>query len=217
MQRLKLLVTGVAVAFLLMVPRAASAGMGEVIDIIIGLTGPQMIGVPIKCELNLESRATTCYAAGIRIPRAERKVDDDFWTARRFWASLGGGVYFSTTKDSDMRNFDAFAIQMFALEPTVNYRLGRLRGGSNFAYEVGAGPTMMFFHSRDFESFFNWGIKTTPAALTWRNVSSHNLIFHFAYNLRVFPDAFTAEDFGGTTSTHTGREIAHGVTFGIGF
>jgi hypothetical protein len=200
---------------IVLAPQAASAGMGEVIDAIIGLTGPQMIGVPIKCELNLQTQETTCYAAGIRIPRQERKIDDDFWQRRKFWASLGGGVSFSTGKNSEMREFDAFAVRMLALEPTLNYRTILTAGG--FALEHGAGPSLLQLSGTDFDSFVKGGIKLTPAALTWRHVSRHNLIVHVAYNLRIFPKGFTSEDFGSTSITHTGREFAHGFTFGVGF
>jgi hypothetical protein len=211
MRRLRLGTVGFVFAIVL-APQAASAGMGEIIDIIVGLTGPQMIGVPIKCELNLRTQTTTCYAAGIRIPRRERKVDDDFWQSRQFWASLGGGVYFSTGKNSEMREFDAFCVRMLALEPTLNYRsVGPTTGG--FALEHGAGPSLFHFSGSDFDSFVKGGIKVTPAALTWRR----KLIVHVAYNVRIFPKAFTSEDFGSTSSTHTGRELAHGFTFGVGF
>ena len=118
-----------------------------------------------------------------------------------------------------MREFEAFCVRMLALEPTLNYRtVGPTSAGSGgFALEHGAGASVFHLSGDDFDSFVKGGIKVTPAALTWRNVSDRNLIIHFAYNLRVFPKAFTSEDFGSTTVTHTGREFAHGITFGVGF
>lgn len=220
MRRVTLGTAGIMLAIVFTVPRAASAGMGEVIDGIIGLTGPQMIGVPIECEVSFApqtatqkpTQTTTCYAAGIPIPRRGRAADDAFWNARKFWASFGGGVYFSTGKDSEMREFDAFCVRMLALEPTLNYRTVDPTDGG-FVLEHGAGPSFLHLSGSDFDSFVKGGIKLTPAALTWRR----RLIFHVAYNVRIFPKAFTSEDFGATSVTHNGREIAHGFTFGIGF
>ena len=42
--------------------------------------------------------------------------------------------------------------------------------------------------------------------------------FGVAYNLRIFPSAFTAQEFGADpgTTTHSGRELAHGFAFTLG-
>jgi hypothetical protein len=222
MRRLRLGTTGFAFALLLMVPRAASAGMGEIIDVIIGLTGPQMVGAPIACELDLgESRDTACYFAGVRFPRPRlsakqtvRSVDDTFWTGRNLWVSLGGGVYGSSPKDSEMRDFEFARVWMLAFEPTLNYR--SVTSGK-FVIEHGAGPSVLSLFGKGFDSFVKGGIKVTPVAVTWRDVAGGRLIVAVAYNLRIFPEAFTSQDFGATTTTHSGREIAHGFTFGVRF
>ncbi len=228
MRRLRL---GMFLAVLmLMVPRGASAGMGDFIDGIIGLTGPQMVGVPMACEVILDGdeRDTACYLAGIRVPWPRMNEDDDFWRRRTYWVSFGGGVYASTGKDSEMRGFEAYDVWMFALEPMLHYRsIGPGRGRGNirkFAMEHGIGPSLFYLFGKgidgnDFDAFANGGIKIRPVALTWRNLTTSGLGFGFAYNLRIFPTAFKAEDFGGdpTSNEHEGREYAHGFSFTLNF
>ena len=177
MRRLWRGTTGVAAALLLMVPRVASAGMGDVIDVIIGLTGPQMVGTPIACEVILDaSKDKACYVAGFPVPWPEPGVDDDFWQRRDFWVSFGGGVYTSTGKDSDMRGFECVRRMDAGSRADAefsNYRKRRRRG--NFKVEHGFGPSLFFLFGsgidgKDFDGFANGGIKVKPVALTFRNL-----------------------------------------------
>jgi hypothetical protein len=226
MRRLKLGTTGIAMALLLMVPRAASAGMGEAVDFIIGLTGPQMVGVPMACEVILgegdRKGDAACYLAGIRVPWPRFMEDDLFWQDRNYWVSFGGGVYASTGKNSDMRNFNAYDVWMLAIEPMVNYRTFK-NESQNFVVEHGVGPSLLFLFGngidgRDFEAFAKGGIKVRPVALTWRNLKGF-LDLGVAYNLRIFPQPFTAPEFGGDalTNRHEGREYAQGFSVTVGF
>jgi hypothetical protein len=241
MRRLKPGTVGLAVALLLIVPHAASAGMGDFIDTIIGLTGPQMVGVPMACEVILEGddRDTACYIAGIGVPWPRPLEDDRFWRRRDSWVSFGGGVYTSTGKDSEMRGFEAYDVWMLALEPMWNIRsIGRLPGRNDprareeainstsrkFTMEHGVGPSLLFFfgdgiNGNDFDAFANGAIKVRPVALTWRNLTQGGFGLGVAYNLRIFPKAFTAEDFGGdpATNEHEGREYAHGFSVSLSF
>ena len=225
MRRLKMGTAGVMLAIMLAVPRAADAGgMGDVIDVIIGLTGPQMVGAPFACELDLAAtKQTACYFVGFRYPLpvppsadiTVRSLDDTFWRSRDFWLSLGGGVYGSTPKDSKMRQFEIARIWMLAFEPMVNYRLFK-NERENFVVELGAGPSVLSLFGEGFDAFAKGGIKVTPS-ITRRNVSGGRLILSVGYTFRFFPNAFTSEDFGGTTPTHSGREVAHGFSLGLRF
>ena len=211
MQRRRLGTAAVMLAILLGAPRAASAGMGELLDLIIGLTGPQMIGVPIDCEINVETRQRACYAAGVRVPTAPR--DDTYRQNRRLWVTVGGGVYVSTDRDSEMREFAWGDAGMLAFEPTVQVRsIGRDINGTSFALEHGAGASLLYLFG-DFDSFVKGGIKFRPATIAFRNINGGRWDVGIAYNLRFFPNAFTPADFGrpGPT-THGGREFAHGFT-----
>lgn len=226
MRRLRLRTSGIVVALSLIIPATASAGMGEVVDIIIGLTGPQMFGLPIACEFNLkpndvdpDAPKRACFIGPYRINGPA--IPDYFWAGRNVWASVGGAAYFSTTKDSEMRPFDWFDAGMLAFEPTLNYRLFKTPSGPKlrprFVIEAGAGGSLFYVFGDGFEPFVKGGIKLKPAAFTWH--LRGNGYLGLAYNLRIFPNAFTSEDFGADTTTpsHNGRESAHGLTVFVGF
>jgi hypothetical protein len=215
MRRLRLAMTGFAVVVLLMVPRSASAGMGEVVDYILGLTGPAMIGLPIGCDLNLNSRESACNFSFIQLKGPD---DDSFWLNRRFWVSLSGGIYASTAKDSEMREFSWFDVGMLALEPTLNYRTFTRGDDARYVIEHGAGGSLLYLFGDGFEPFAKGAIKIRPISFTARNVFNGRISLGVAYNLRIFPDAFTSEDFGAPpSSTHGGREVAHGFTIILGY
>ena len=218
MRRLRVGTAGIVVALMLMVPRTASAGMGEFVDYIIGLTGPQMVGLPIACQLDLETRETACYVSHVRIPQQDAGVDERYWQNRRFWVSIGGGAYVSTGKNSEMREFEAFRVGMLGFEPMINYRTVAPES-RNFAIEHGAGPSLLYLFGKGFDSFVKGGIKVRPVAVTWTNIGRRRMDIGVAYNLRIFPNAFTSEDFGVSpgTTTHSGREFAHGITIIAGF
>lgn len=214
MQRLKLATTGFVMALLLMVPHSASAGPAEVVDWILGLTGPAMIGLPIACDLDLNSKETECHLSWIRLKGTS---DDSFWERRRLWASLGGGVYTSTNKDSEMREFSWFDVGMLALEPTLNYRSVATEG-NRLVVEHAAGGSLLYLFGDGFSPFAKGAIKIRPISVTRRDFIKGRIDLGVAYNLRIFPDAFTSEDFGAPpSSTHTGREVAHGFTIILGY
>jgi hypothetical protein len=224
MRRLRLGTAGLAVAVSLLAPRPASAGMGDVIDVILGLRGPQMVGIPMACEVILEEpKQKACYVAGFPVPWPKPGVDDDFWQSRDYWVSFGGGVYSSTGKDSDNGAFEAYDTWMLTLEPTLNIRsFGRNRRG-NFKIEHGVGPSLFFLFGsgvdgKDFDSFANGGIKVKPVGLAWRNIWK-GVDLGAAYNLRIFHKEFTAQDFGGDPgpATDTGREYVQGFSISISF
>lgn len=227
MRRLRMGTIGFAVALLLVVPRMAHAGMGEWIDVIVGLTGPQMVGLPIACdfilnptEANPDAAKKACFAGPLRIKGP--RLPDGFWSRRNFWASVGGAVYFSTTKNSEMRPFDWFDAGMLAFEPTLNYRSLRIRnsaGALRFVIEHGAGGSIFYVFGDGFEPFVKGGIKLRPIAFTVTDIFESSWDLGVAYNLRIFPSPFTSAEFGvdSAASTHGGREFAHGFTAIVGW
>jgi hypothetical protein len=220
---------GFGLALLLVAPRVANAGMGEWIDVIVGLSGPQMVGVPLACEVILkQEKEKACYIAGFPVPWPKPGQDDAFFHQRDQWLSFGGGVYASTGTDSEAGGYEAYDVWLLAFEPTVNVRsLGRKpRQGEDrkFKMEHGAGLSLFYMFGRgidgkDFDAFANGGIKLRPVALTWRNITPH-LDRGVAYNLRIFPQRFTAQDFGadGTgTTTDEGAEYVQGFSITVSF
>lgn len=212
MRRLTLATAGITLAIMLAAPRAATAGMGEVIDGIIGLTGPQMIGVPIACEVNIPNKETACYVVGKTVRRAWNTGGfQTFWRSQRLFVSIGGGVYGSTGKNSEMREFEGGRVRMLAFEPMVVYRWFP-RTESSFSIEHGAGASALYLFG-DFPSFGKGGIKIRPIGGVWRDIKGTEWDFGLTYNLRFFPDAFTAAEFGKPgPPTHGGREFAHGFS-----
>jgi hypothetical protein len=141
-------------------------------------------------------------------------MPDRYAEERKLWVVIGGGAYTSTNKDSEMRSFSWGDAHMLAFEPTVNAQSYERTSdsGTRFAVEHGAGVSALYLFG-DFDSFGKGGFKIRPLAVVWRNINGGGLNFGLAYNLRLFPTAFTPADFGrpGPT-THGGREVAHGFT-----
>src|SRR4030095_4997087 len=107
MSRRKLGTMGILLS-LLAIPSTAHA---SIIDIIFGMSGPQMIGVVLHCELDLEHKADDPTKEDVLECRG---VDYLFYKQlkprpmRRVWLSLDAAYYFSASKDSDGNQYDAF-------------------------------------------------------------------------------------------------------------
>ena len=208
-----------AVLFVCPVP-AAAAGAGGVIDLIAGMSGPQMIGLPIWCDFTLQTdtddpRYKTpparqeCRIVGKRLGR--RDADDPagrkFMDTRFIWVTTGGGFYFSTGEDSDTNHYNFFDVLMLAYEPMVNIRSLKRR---DVRIDHGVmGLSYFFLFGEDFSRFSNVGMKFTPIHVSWRH-------FEIAYNFRVFPTPFRPEQFPDQFRADDpvgGAEVIHGFTF----
>ena len=219
MRRLRLGTTGLVVALMLMMPGAASAGVGEVVDYIIGLTGPPMIGVPISCDIDTQLKKTVCHAATIVLPptRARILANEEMFNNRQLWVSLGGGFYWSTGQDTDMGKFGFGTVKMLALEPTVNVRSIRADAGA-LVIEHGAALSALFIFAKDVDFSANGGLKVKWVGITRRDALG-GADLGLAYNMRFFPDAFRASQFSpdGSTARHGGREFVHSFTLTVGY
>lgn len=112
-----------------------------------------------------------------------------------------------------MRPFEGWGVRMVSFEPMFQFR--SFQSGPNrtghFRVEHAAGASYFFLTGRDFDNFHNIGFRFTPVTLTYRIVFAQ-------YNIRLFPDGFTSEQFGadpGTSTLHRGRELVNGFSFGI--
>jgi hypothetical protein len=198
-------------------PRPAAAGA---VDYIVGLTGPAMIGFPIGCEVAVDNLVPSKDPNAPPVPRLECLVAGAgssqpfawpaFRTATTWSVLIGGSVYISTGKDSKMngtviKEFDFGDVAILAFEPMVNKKLGTFDlWGSSAMINLAGGWTRFFVYG-GFPSFHNSGIKIAPA-FHWKRLS-------VTYNLRIFPDAFTAAEFGaapGVAATHGDRELVQG-------
>jgi hypothetical protein len=215
--RRRISLAGIVLAAVLASPQLASA---SIIDFIWEMSGPQMIGVPIYCDIDLRTDEKECRIGGIRLPspklttveKAAREREDyrAFRATRTFWLSMQGGVFASTTKDSDMSEFEAWKVQMLSWEPMLGYR-SFSSASERFVIDHGlAGVSYFILFGSDFKRFHNVGFKFTPIGVTYRWVN-------VSYNVRLFPSGFTSEQFNvdGSSTTHRGREILTG--FSVGF
>jgi len=225
MRRAMLWSAGSVLAVALVCPPAATAaGVDAVIDLIAGMSGPQMIGLPTWCDFTLEAdtddkRYRTPppkQECGIFAWRLARRADDDpegrkFRETRSIWITTGGGLYFSTGEDSDTNNYDFFDVWMLAYEPMLNIRSVK-RPDVRIDHGV-MGLSYFFMFGNDFKKFSNVGMKFTPIHVSFRN-------FEIAYNFRVFPSPFRPEQFPNRFRADDpvgGAELVHGFTFGVKF
>jgi hypothetical protein len=202
---------GFVFAVMLLCPRASSAG---IIDFIYELSGSQMIGVPIHCFVDLSASAGRdtqdtqdfqCKISEIHIS-GDRLLRDR--PTPRFRLEVGGGVYISTSKDSELKEFDWFKVQLFAYEPMLHFRSFE-RNSTTITHGV-MGLSYFLLTGSGFKRFDNVGMKFAP-------VEFRRGRFSAAYTFRVFPNPFTAEQFGapaGTTTETAGTEVVHGFMVG---
>lgn len=204
MPRLRMAMAGFVLAAVVAFPRSASA---SIIDFIWEMSGPQMVGLIFYCEFDPSTKQLECRAFDKRVygnarPRAER----------RLWLNIPGAGYISTGKDSDDREYDFGKAQLFSFEPalevrSITRRLGVMHHGI-------IGLSYFFLTGSGFEHFDKVGLKFVPIGFTFRNG------VNLALSLRVFPNGFTADEFGvGTRQHDVDRpwERVYGVAFGWGY
>ena len=174
MPRARMVLAGLLLAGGLALPHGAEAG---VVDFILEMSGPQMIGTGIACDIELASSNSECRLTGIRVAGDLSGRG----TRGRLWLTLEGNVYLATGKDSEMRPFKFGHAQMFSYEPTLNLRS---IGKGDIAIHHGVvGLSYVFLTGSELKRFDNVGMKLDPIAFTSRN---H---FAVAYNLRCFQTA----------------------------
>ena len=213
MPRVRIGIAPIVVAITLTVPGSAAAG---IIDFIYEMSGPQMWGIPIQCDLDLRSRPAKNEQDGTPRNYQCRFIEKHLGGERLFrtaqdrwlWVSIGGGVYTSTTKDSRPLRFDAWKIGMIAYEPMLHVRSFQSAGSTRtrFAVEHGAiGFSHMLFVGKGFDPFDNIGMKFMPLQVRYKRLS-------VGYTMRVFPRGYTSPQFGGPPTRSTqGAEVVNGI------
>ena len=199
MPRVRMAMAGFVLAAVFGLPQSASA---SIIDFIWEMSGPQMIGFNAQCEFDVHNQRYECFALDAHIA-GERNVRSE----RRLWLTLTGGVYFATGKDSEMRPFSFGKVQMFSYEPTLDVR-SFSRGNVKIDHGV-IGLSYFFLTGSDFKNFDNVGMKLVPISVTINRLT-------ISYTVRIFPNGFTTEQFGGdpAATTHEGREVVTGLAIG---
>ena len=218
MSRTYVRIAGVVLLTLLAFP---SVGRASIIDIIIKMSGPQMIGFPIHCEYNLNYKEGQKDAeTGKDLTKTEcRWVDYRFSgnlprrSYRRWWLSLDTTPFVSTGKNSgpnDANEYRAFENYMVAFEPLVEVRSGTTGDWSFHHGLVGVSYDVLF--GSNFGTFDKFGFRFRPVGVTYRKK------VNFALTIRWYPNGFTADEFGALKprleNVNRANEFLYGFSVG---
>jgi hypothetical protein len=188
---------------LLATPREGSAGIGEWIW---EMSGPMMVGGVVECRYSvLDGGWDSCTVSGV--PLRQRKYD------QKLWLALAGGIYGSTGKNSDGTDYRGGKVWMLAFDPMIeiqsagNDRFGIYHGVFGVSYNLMFGP--------DFSSFTNAAFKLRPIGFFVPFIKNTKL--DVAYNLRLYPNGFSADAFGLTSEVPSGpgTETVHSISIGL--
>ena len=188
----------------LVFPTHARAGL---MDIIWEMSGPQMIGTLVRCRIPFNDARKTCEVKVVLTPDGRIKHEN-------VWLALEGGAYVSTGLNNGGTDYKFGRIGMFAFEPMLEFRYAGdiaaanekprkptqsvAQGTQNTQPEsprwgaVYGGVGLMinrFVVKGSAPSFTKYGVKVRPIAITYGG-------WTVEYNLRLYPDGFTPDQFG---------------------
>jgi hypothetical protein len=190
------------------IPRPASANLW---DLIWEMSGPQMIGFRAECRHGFDGTF-----AGCRIPPGFPIGNVGARTNVRTWLALEGGLYVSTGKNADDPDVDEVEFEfgdafMIAFEPMIEVR------STSWMHHGVLGVSYDFFLGPDFRRFTNAGFKLRPVAVAVPVGGGFTL--DVAYNLRLYPNGFTASDFNKAPVPvlRNRSEAVHSISFDVRF
>lgn len=175
-------VTVVLLGILLIRPGDARAGL---MDFIWDMSGPQMVGVVLRCRVPLGGGTAQCEFVEKKVGIQEGQTD--VMKGPRVWFNVEGAIYTSTGKNEGTTDFRAFRTHMLGFDPIVEYAWV-----SNDRVRVftGAGVTLQFLVGDGFNRFGKAGFKVRPIGV---ELGDH---VELAFNVRLYPDGFGADQFG---------------------
>jgi hypothetical protein len=196
-------------------PRTSDAGL---IDVILEMSGPQLIGFGLECDLAVDGDGKPeCTILGIRLGSPGPEV-----RRRRVWVNVLAAAYVSTGRDGKENGqqipFSGFETRMVGFDPMVAVRWSPDSWGSHRLH-VGGGFSLNRFFGADIDTFNNWAFKVRPLAWDWDRAFlfwGRQWTLGAAYNLRVYPNGFDASPTGGLASTSE-RELVHGFLVGLSY
>lgn len=192
------------VLFLGVVFGAPRVGEAAIMEFIWGLSGPQLIGIGVGCKFD---GGKLVFCPGDTKPRG------DAWSRVLFTAA--GSVLVSTGRNAESGVDYRFGdVGMIAVEPNVSFNSVNTESGVRVFHNIGPTYDILFGLRRDFDTFQKLGIKVTPLEVVFRDDRAV-----FAFNLRLYPDGFTDDEFGVGQRLDYDRpfETVIGVTFGYSF
>jgi hypothetical protein len=187
------------------------------LEVILEMSGPQMLGISGDCRLRLDPFELLSCKGSPGVTVGQYFVDADR-PERAWWLTLGGGYYFSTNKTIRGRPFGYFDVNMLTFDPMIET--------ASQAWDVGyseldlhlyhgAGVSLNALFAEGVPASYNTAIKLRPFGIVVPFSNTWGI--DFSYDLRLYPNAFEAEDFGPVTTPvpPQGREAVHAFVFGV--
>ncbi len=158
-----------------------------------------MIGKVGRCRVPVSGGVTKCNLFGIPV-----RENIDIMSESRVWVNLEGSVHFSTGKNEGDTDYRAFRTYMASFEPLIEVTSG---SSGRVRFFHGAGLASHFLAGPDFRRFTNAGYKVRPVGV---EIGDR---WEFAFNFRLYPDGFGADQFGFGPSPSGDRAFEY--TWGI--
>ena len=201
-------------AALLAVPRTGSAGIGEVI---LELSGPKMFGVGLECRLLLSGDWESC-----KVSTPTGLLFGENQPNRKTWLALGGSFYWSLDSDVNGQHYDTGEVKMWSLDPMLEIESKSWGEADDLRLQIYhgiLGVSYNLIHGENFPTFSNVAFKLRPFGIVVP--FSENWGVDFSYNVRLYPNAFEAEDFGKVTvpglAPGAGAEFVQSFVVGLRF
>jgi hypothetical protein len=194
----------IALVALLACPKA---GHANIIDWIWTMSGPQMVGLVLHCEYDIQNNISECRGLDYRFVGKLEPRD-----TRRVWLSIDTGFYTGTGRNSDGYVFRRFKDRMIAFEPIVEMRSYTSKDRKVTYHHGLVGVSWDYLYGEGYEGFDKFGVKFRPVGVTI------NRKWNMSYTLRIYPNGFTPDEFGFVPREEDADrpvEILHGFTFGI--
>jgi hypothetical protein len=171
--------TAVFLFFLLFAfPRTSSAGLW---DVIIEMSGPQLVGGFSGCLLDLNGTFHRCSIAGVPVKKGKDGGLEFGWPTEpltaRTWLFLQGGTYFSTGLPP-ATEFEVGRVYMVSADPMFAFR-----SGVGKYHAVGASLNLIV--SNDFRRVGNYGLKLQP--IVWSMLGAE-----WDVTVRLYKNGFDA-------------------------
>ena len=232
LHRRLLLATCVLVASFAL-PREGSAG---IIDVILEMSGPKMVGFTAECRLLFTGDWESCKGSGVTGPL---KVLGSAFTEQRpprVWLSLAGGYYWSVDKEVNHVHYGKGEVKMWTFDPMLEFeswsspkcqaqRAAACDGLRWQIYHGALGVSYNILFGDNFTTFSNAGLKMRPfgivapvlkrVPLPWTDKTA-SIGADFSYDVRVYTRRFSARDFNRVPvePEKNGAETVNALVFG---
>jgi hypothetical protein len=191
------------------VPRRSEA---SIIDFIMEMSGPQMLGVGYQCLVSITGKLDQCglNSAIMRYepPRGPDKQDVPAGKSPVPFFVLGTTLFASTGRDSQSQGYDWGEIWMLALEPGVAVRT---HDGDTWRIHHFAGISYDVLFGRGIGHFDKFAIVVTPIDVAFKKRVSLGLKFRF------YPHGTSNDEFkpGPLIKMDRAFESTWGLTFAV--